>query len=207
MNRDLDGADFVANAVTILGSDDPCGTYILRMEVSDDIAVRFGRYRQGSPVAVGQGDVVYVGSAMARIGSMTLARRLLRHATRRPPKAPHHLRSMLVDVLASSGLASNELQPPGSKKLFWNIDYLLDEDAVHLQQIYVLRSSLRMEDEVAKLLAADASCQPVAPGLGAHDRPGSTHLLYVHADDGWWHDLAVRLNELLLLKAANPDRR
>ncbi len=201
-----DDANSIANAVTILGSDDPCGTYILRMVVSEDIAVRFGQYRKGSPIALGQGAVVYVGSAMARNGSMTLARRLLRHATRRPPKDPHHLRPTLIDALGSSGLAASDLRPPVGKKLFWNIDYLLDEDTVQLQQVCVLRSPVRMEDQLASLLAADASCQPVAPGLGAHDRPGNTHLLHVYADDAWWYDLVASF-KLLLSNAASQGRR
>ncbi len=174
------------NAVTILGSDELRGTYLLRIVIADDLNVRFGRFRQGAPVAVSRGDLVYVGSAMARTGSMTLARRLLRHATRRPPKQP---------------------QLPAKKKLFWNIDYLLDEEAAHLQHVTILRSADRLEDNVAAMLLADPSCQPVAPGLGAHDRPGSTHLLQVHADDDWWKTLPLRFAELLGSQTLNPDRR
>jgi Uri superfamily endonuclease len=195
------------NAVTILGSDELRGTYLLRIVIADDLNVRFGRFRQGAPVAVSRGDLVYVGSAMARTGSMTLARRLLRHATRRPPKQPHNLRLMLAEALYTAGLAPSGLQPPANKKLFWNIDYLLDEEAAHLQHVTILRSADRLEDNVAGMLLADPSCQPVAPRLGAHDRPGSTHLLQVHADDGWWKTLPLRFGELLRSQTTNPDRR
>lgn len=187
----------IVNDVTVLGRDEPRGTYILRIGVTDDLNVRFGRFRQGSPVPVSRGEVVYVGSAMARKGSMTLARRLLRHATRRPPKHPHYLRSRLIEALHAAELGPKDLQPPTNKKLFWNIDYLLDESAAHLQQVIILRSAYSMEDAVAGMLLADASCQPVAPGLGAHDRPGSTHLLQVRASDEWWKALPARFSYLL----------
>ena len=185
------------SAITILGTDEPCGTYILRISISDDLAVRFGRYRQGSPVAVPRGDVLYVGSAMARSGSMTLARRLLRHATRQPPKPPHHLRPALIEALHAAGLAASGLQPPTNKKLFWNIDYLLDEESLQLQQLIILRSAFRLEDDVAGMLLADVVCQPVATGLGAHDRPGSTHLIQVRAHNEWWAALPARLSKLM----------
>lgn len=185
------------NDVTILGRDEPRGTYILHIGVTGDLNVRFGRFRQGSPVPVSRGEVVYVGSAMARKGSMTLVRRLLRHATRRPPKHPHCLRPRLIEALQTAGLAPKDLQPPTNKKLFWNIDYLLDESDVHLQRVIILRSPYRMEDSVAGMLLADASCQPLAPGLGAHDRPGSTHLLQVRASDEWWEALPARFSDLL----------
>jgi len=138
---------------------------------------------------------------------MTLARRLLRHATRRPPKQPHNLRPMLAEALHTAGLAPSGIQLPAKKKLFWNIDYLLDEEAAHLQHVTILRSADRLEDNVAAMLLADPSCQPVAPGLGAHDRPGSTHLLQVHADDDWWKTLPLRFAELLGSQTLNPDRR
>ena len=185
------------NDVTILGKDVPCGTYILRIAVAVDLDVRFGRFRQGIPVAVQRGDVVYVGSAMARSGSMALVRRLMRHATRRPPKPPHHLRPALLDALHTAGLAQKETQPPASKKLFWNIDYLLDEGRVQLRHVIILRSAVRLEDEIAGALLVDPACRPIAPGLGAHDRPGSTHLLQVRAGDDWWEALPIWLGSLL----------
>ena len=185
------------NAVTILGSDDQCGTYVLRISVTAGLSLRFGRFRQGTPIYVPPGDVLYVGSAMAQKGSMTLARRLLRHATRRPPKRPHELRPHLVEKMTAAGLASPGLQPPADKKLFWNIDYLLDEETVHLQQALILRSVVRLEDEVASSLLADPACQPLAPGLGAHDTPATAHLLQVHAAEEWWQTLPDRLGHLL----------
>lgn len=184
------------NAITILGSDELCGTYILRILVPEDLHVRFGRFRQGTPIYVPQGDVLYVGSAMAQKGSMTLARRLLRHATRCRPKRPHALRLTLLKKMIAAGLAPPNLQPPAGKKLFWNIDYLLDEETVELQQVLILRSLERLEDAVAELLLAETACQPIALGLGAHDSPASTHLLQLNADDDFWKHLSSRLDSL-----------
>jgi Uri superfamily endonuclease len=181
------------NSVTILGNDHLRGTYILRMSVTMKLQICFGRFRQGAPIFVPQGDAIYIGSAMAQKGSMTLARRLLRHATRRPPKRPHTLRPVLIEKMIAAGLAPVDLQPPTSKKLFWNIDYLIDEETVHLQEIFILRSAERLEDPIADLFLADPACQPIAPGLGAHDSSASTHLLTVDADDQWWQSLPAKL--------------
>ena len=183
--------------IIILGDTETTGTYILRIAVAAGLNIPFGRFRQGSPISVPRGDVIYVGSAMARSGSMTLARRLLRHATRRPPKPPHDLRPALLDAVYAAGMTSKETQPPANKKLFWNVDYLLDEEDVQLRQVIILRSAVRLEDEVAALLLADPTCRPIAAGLGAHDRPGSTHLLHMYARDSWWGSLPERFNRLL----------
>ena len=184
------------NVVTILGSDELRGTYILRISVTEDLYVRFGRFRQGIPIHVPQGDVLYIGSAMASKGSMTLARRLLRHATRRPPKRPHALRPILIEKMIEAGLASPNVQPPADKKLFWNIDYLLDEETVEIKQAFILRSQERLEDAAAALLLNDPLCQSIAPGLGAHDSPDITHLLHVQAADQWWQTLTARLSRI-----------
>jgi Uri superfamily endonuclease len=183
--------------ITILGDNEPTGTYILRIAVAGDLRIQFGRFRQGTLIRVPQGDVIYVGSAMARSGSMTLARRLLRHATRRPPKPSHRLRPVLLDAVHTAAMASKETQPPAGKKLFWNVDYLMDEEDVQLRQVIILRSPVRLEDEVAALLLADPVCRPIASGLGAHDCPGSTHLLQVRAHGSWWDSLPKRINKLL----------
>ena len=182
--------------VIILGNDGLRGTYILRISVREDLHVRFGRFQQGNAIYIPQGDVLYIGSAMALKGSMTLARRLLRHATRRPPKRPHALRPILIKEMIAAGLASPNVQPPADKKLFWNIDYLLDEESVEIKQAFILRSQERLEDAAAALLLADPVCQPIAPGLGAHDSPAITHLLHVQAADQWWQTLTARLSRI-----------
>jgi Uri superfamily endonuclease len=184
----------IMDTVTILGKDELRGTYILRIFVTEDLYVRFGRFRQGAPIHVPHGEVLYIGSAMAQKGSMTLARRLLRHATRRLPKQPHNLRPLLLEKLIAAGLAPPGLQPPTNKKLFWNIDYLLDEKDVELAQVFILRSADRLEEPLADLLLTDPTCQPIAPGLGAHDSRASTHLLQVHAEDQWWQTLPTRFS-------------
>ncbi len=192
--------------VTILGAPEPCGAYILRIHISNNIAVRFGCFRNGRATLVPKGEAVYVGSAMARVGSMTLARRALRHATRRPPRPPHGLRSELMEALVRSGMTPGGIQPPQNKQLRWNIDYLLDEETVHLTAVYLLRSSYRLEEDLADMLLTDPASHIFSAGLGAHDHRGSTHLLQICAGENWWRTLPKRLNDRLSLKIANPGR-
>ena len=108
--------------ITILGNEGQGGAYLLRLQVQREVKVCFGRFQGGRPILVPQGDVVYVGSAMAQQGSMTLARRLLRHATRRDRRNPQRIRGNLLQVLEEVGLGTDSLKPPDKKKLFWNID-------------------------------------------------------------------------------------
>lgn len=185
------------NDVIILGKDHPCGAYLLRIHIAEHLKIRFGRFQQGSQIPVPRGEAIYIGSAMARSGSMTLARRTLRHATRSAPLSPHTIRPILLKELIASGLASPDIQPPKSKKPFWNIDYLLDNQAAHLRGLFLLRTNHSLENDLAQMLLVDPACRPIAPGLGAHDNPGSTHLLHVQANEQWWQQLLPRIDGLL----------
>jgi len=179
--------------VVILGEGAIRGVYVLRIVTNRALQISFGRYGGGAPLLVPAGELLYVGSAMACSGSMTLARRLLRHATRAEPHPPQAIRPALLAALYAAGLAGEDIRPPANKKLFWNIDFLLNELAVELLQVFAVRSSLPLEAELASLMAAETACDPLAPGLGAHDHPGSTHIFIVQEDQRWWQALPDRL--------------
>ena len=163
------------NHISFWGEDSETGAYVLWIEAAEDIAVTFGRFGGGRPVAVPAGYYAYVGSAMGRRGSSSLVGRLLRHATRTGRKPPHALRASLPEALVAAGL-SVPAAPPSGKRLHWHIDYLLDDPAVEIAHILALRSRTRRESELARALAAAPALVPLAPGLGASDAAGETHL-------------------------------
>lgn len=160
------------NPIIIFGEPVPTGTYILRVWVDAALRLCFGRF---GVVALPRGAYLYVGSAMGQQGSSSLARRLLRHATR-AAGPPQPIREEMIKWFTAVNLAQN-LQPPTQKRLHWHVDYLLEETAVTLSHVLVIRSRTRLETAVARSLAADPHTFIPAPGLGATDAAGDTHLL------------------------------
>ena len=183
--------------ITILGDNEQSGAYLLRMSVRRDVAVRFGRFQGGRPILVPKGELLYVGSAMAQQGSMTLARRLLRHATRRDEGKPQQIQGAMLKVFEDVGLGTVQLKPPDRKKLFWNVDYLLEEDVVDLSHVVILRTRSKFEDELAQFLEAEPKSSALAKGLGAHDSHGRTHILIFRETADWWQQLPTRLEGLI----------
>jgi Uri superfamily endonuclease len=94
-------------------------------------------------------------------------------------------------------LGSGDLRPRNGKRLRWNVDHLLDQHTVELIGVYVIRSALRLEGDVAKLLELDPATVVFERGLGANDIPGNTHLLRVEASEEWWRHLPGRLRQLI----------
>ena len=179
--------------VIALGIDFPGGTYLLRLRVDVPLCLRFGRFQSGKPIDVPAGDYLYVGSALAVKGAMCLASRLLRHATRSAERPPQPIRATLADFLHQLDLLPTPYSLPQSKKLFWNVDHLLDDLNVTLTHILMIRSPRRFERDLAQLLEADPQTHILQKGLGANDIPGSTHILQVTATQAWWQGLPTRL--------------
>ena len=111
-----------ALGVVVIGAERPGesvqGTYLLRVRVSEPIGIAFGRFKGGAPISVSAGDYVYVGSARAPRGAASLSHRLVRHATRSEGKPPHRIRHALIGAYG--------VPAPARKRLFWNVDYLLE---------------------------------------------------------------------------------
>lgn len=129
---------------------------------------------------------------------MTLARRLLRHATRHDTANPQQIRAEMRRAFNDAGLGTTQLKPSKKKKLFWNIDYLLEENVVDLSHVLVMRTKLKFEDELARFLEEEPNCRALAKGLGAHDKYGSTHVLLIQETVAWWRQLPKRVEELLI---------
>jgi len=164
------------------------GAYLLRIEVMEETAVRFGRFRGGEVIQVPAGTYLYVGSAMRGLGG-----RLLRHASRTEPQNPHPIRPILVEKLRVVNIIGHI---PQQKRLHWHVDYLLERPQAALTQVIVIRSRARLEERVAAWLMGLAETAAPIPGLGASDHQGYTHLLRVPSENGWWLSLPGELHKI-----------
>ncbi|MCB8984136.1 MAG: DUF123 domain-containing protein [Ardenticatenaceae bacterium] len=173
--------------ITIIGCEGKGGVYLLRLRIAEPLAVAFGRFRQGQPQPLPAGEMVYVGSALGG-----LAARLLHHATRTHGRPPQPIRTTMLAEFPALGLAGANLRPPTGKKLHWHVDYLLDETAVTLTHVILLRTPARLEVPLGRWLGAQPETAVIAPGLGARDVRGSTHLLRIAAPESWWQALPAR---------------
>ncbi len=183
--------------ITVLGDRSPGGTYVLRIRLRQALALVFGRFKGGKEVSLPAGEYLYVGSALSSKGAPTLARRLVRHATRSGERPPHRIRERLIARFSANGPGSGSLLPGREKRLYWHVDYLLDQPSVDLTHVSAVHSSVRREAMIGRVLEEDACTSIVEKGLGASDVHGNTHLLRVEAVEGWWRSLPERLQGLL----------
>ena len=175
--------------IVIIGDESHAGTYILRIHLKKGAALRFGRFKKGKLISLPAGEYAYVGSALAEKGATTLARRLIRHATRSGNQNPHRIRETMLRRFAECGLGNKNLLPQQGKTLHWNVDFLLDLSSAELAGVCAIRSRKRLEDRLAKRLEEDPHTGVIERGLGANDVPGNTHLLQVSATEAWWASL------------------
>jgi Uri superfamily endonuclease len=183
----IDTVDHTDNPDTDPGG----GVYVLRVHLDHDSEIVFGGFRGGRTFPLPSGDYIYTGSANAHRGPSSLATRLIRHATRCGDESPHTIRENLVQEFDRLRMWNGRL--PKEKRLFWNIDYLLEHPDARIEAVIALRTSDRREGDVARFIEADTCTSYVARGLGANDVPGNTHLLRVDADERWWDNLSERL--------------
>lgn len=99
----------------------------------------------------------------------------------------------MIQTFKAIGLGRGDLIPKHGKTLQWNVDHLLNHEAVELAAIIAIRSPERLEPTWGRFLEKDPRTCVVEKGLGANDLPGDTHLLRVEADEGWWTRLPQRL--------------
>ena len=186
----------MSTPIQILGEKYQSGVYLLRLHIHQPLTVACGRFKRGQPLFFPPGDYVYVGSALGARGA-TLANRLARHATRTADRPPHALRTALLEHCTAGGLGGKHSGAPPPKKLFWHIDYVLNELTVELCGITALRTATCLEARLAQWLNADLDTFVVEKGLGASDHRGATHLLGVQADEAWWTGLAAWTQSIL----------
>ena len=169
------------------------GAYILHIRSRRSAQIQVGRYNGGRPVNFAEGHYLYVGSAMGAGDGLYLPRRLVRHATRSAGLPPHACRDCLLAHFAKAGLSADRLTPSSSKRLFWNIDYLLNHAEAELQDILYFRSENRLEFAIAQRLESRGNTHAPAPGLGAHDHRGHTHFLAISGGSRAWTDCSQDL--------------
>lgn len=184
-------------SIVILGDASQAGTYILGIHLKENTTLKFGRFKKGKFMSLPVGDYVYVGSALSEKGATSLARRLIRHATRTGDKRPHPIREKMINRFIECGLGSGNLLPRQGKILHWNVDFLLDLQSAELVNVFAIRSAERLENRLAKRLEQDPHTEIIEPGLGANDTPGNTHLLRIREDKMWWASLADKLRGIL----------
>jgi len=164
---------------------------------SENVVVPGGNHTGMSDIImVPTGTYLYIGSALGSKGAMSLSRRLVRHATRTDPQAPQAIRPHLIETCQAVGLGQGDLRPRQGKRLFWNVDHLLDQPAVSLTHIIAIRSQRRLEAQLGQLLEKEPVTRIIEKGLGANDVTGNTHLLRVVGDEAWWAELPDKCRHL-----------
>ncbi len=184
-------------SIVIIGNDSQAGTYLLRIHLKENITLKFGRFKKGKLISLPTGDYVYIGSALSEKGATSLARRLIRHATRTGDKLPHPIREKMIHRFIECGLGPRDLLPKHGKTLHWNIDFLLDLQSAELVNIFAIRSTERLENRLAKRLERDPHTEIIERGLGANDAPGATHLLRIRENRMWWASLTDKVKSVL----------
>ena len=127
----------------------------MRIRLKENTTLQFGRFKKGKWISLLAGDYTYVGSALSEKGATSLARRLIRHATRSGDKPPHTIREKMIHQFTECGLGSGNLLPRQGKTLHWNVDFLLDLQSAEIVNIFAIRSPERLENRIAKWLERD----------------------------------------------------
>lgn len=175
--------------ILIIGENSQAGTYILRIRLKESTKLKFGGFKKGKLIPLPAGDYTYVGSALSEKGSTSLARRLVRHATRNGNKPPHTIRQNMIHQFRKHHLGPLNPLPKSNKTLFWNIDHLLDLMETEIINIIAIRSTKRLENTISEFLESNPDTHIIEKSLGANDSPQHTHILRVSDDDNWWKSI------------------
>lgn len=183
--------------VVLVDGESQSGTYVLRIRVRKKLCIAFGRFKKGKKITVLPGEYSYVGSALGEKGAPSLAWRLVRHATRTGRKRCQPIRKVMLEQFGRIGLGHGDLVQKDGKTLKWNVDHLLDRKEASLVGVIAIRSPIRVEADLGRLLQNDPATTVFEPRLGANDLPGNTHLLRVDADECWWRSISVKMQVLV----------
>lgn len=167
------------------------GTYILRINLSEEKTVVFGRFDKGRPIHLEKGEYLYIGSALSSKGSTTLGNRIQRHCDRTPPKPPHDIRPKFQDFCDAVGIKYTN--NPADKTPFWNIDHLTNLIEAEIIGIIAIRYPEPLENTWSEYIESQPYTSVFAKGLGANDNEGHTHLQKSEITNSEWSDLVKQL--------------
>lgn len=184
--------------IMVIGAGPGAGAYLLHMRLAAARAICFGRFARGEPLPLAAGDYLYIGSAQGEAHHAPLLRRINRHLLRRAPGAAQRLYPAWQAFLTEQKLRL----PTPPKRLHWHVDYLLDQPVCDVIQVLLMPSSRPIEHRLTEYIEAVPGAWPVAPGLGASDHPGHTHLLHWQGTPGDWNRLLADLPSLASIEGA-----
>jgi len=173
-----------------------CGTYMLKISIERLLRLSIGRLNKAHLYDISPGEYIYVGSALGKTNRYPLYRRIMRHARRSASKPSHQILPQLEQQFFEAGLGKTGLKF-SPKKLFWNIDYLLDSASAELAQVVVFRSENNLEHELGLLLENDAQTSCPIKKFGANDSMLNSHLFKVPSTEKWWNDFNASVKTCL----------
>ncbi len=174
-----------------IGSSYPGGTYCLRISLEKSIDLVFGRFKDGKVISLKKGEYLYIGSALAKRGSTTLGNRLRRHTSRSEGQKAHNIQVPLLNFFDEIGISYTS--NPSSKKLFWNIDHMLNLPFAEIIGIIFIRDPKSLENSWSKFLENLLETLIFEKGLGANDSRGHSHVQYSQISNDSWKLLPFEL--------------
>ena len=174
-----------AGGVTLLGEKSRSGVYLLRIELRKASPISVGKFDHGQIYNLQAGMYLYLGTAR----NNTLAARLIRHTSRNSGK-PHAIQLALLEALQKAGFP---VKTKKEKKLHWHVDHLIELPDAEVKGVIGLRTDRSLERPLGQWVMALPETEIFAPGLGASDVPGNTHLLHLKVGPVWWDTIAERL--------------
>ncbi len=170
----------IKNKIQFFGEPNTSGSYILIIKLSEEIEIKFGRFKKGKPFLLKPGNYFYIGSALRK----TLPSRLFRHTNRSNGKPAHSIQIELIQGLIEVGIYS-KFPKIKAKKLHWHIDYLLDNPNISVSQINIFFGDLNIEGKIGNYIQNLSVVEVISKGLGASDHSGNSHLLKI-LDVNWF---------------------
>ncbi len=187
MSRDVKSNN--TGNVYSIGSNHHNGTYCLRILLNKPEILVFGRFGKAKPISLKAGQYLYIGSALAKRGSTTLGNRLRRHTSRSPEFSSHSIQKELLQFFDEIGISYTK--KPSPKKMFWNIDHLLN--LAEIIGIIFIRNPKPLENIWSEYLEQLQETSIFEKGLGANDSEGHTHIQYSKISNHQWEKLPFNL--------------
>ena len=107
-----------------------------------------------------------------------------RHTSRSNESQSHKIQTSLLDFFDELEILYT--RQPSPKKLFWNVDHLLNLSIAEIKKIIFIRNPKSLENTWSKYLETLPETVIFEKGLGANDSMGHTHLQFSKISDNQW---------------------